>query len=170
MKKMQKLQPQLKAMREKYKDDPQRMNQEQMAMFRAHKVNPMGGCLPMLVQLPVFFALYTLLSNSIELFQAPFFGWIQDLSDKDPYYIFPVLMGLAMLGQQKMTPTAGMDPMQAKMMMFMPIIFTFIMLNLPSGLTLYIFLSTLLGILQQWVINREPSSTVVASPSSGGES
>lgn len=158
MKAMQKLQPQIKALKEKYKDDMQRFNQEQMALFKAHKVNPMSGCLPILVQIPVFFALYSVLSNSIELFHAPFFGWIHDLSAKDPFYIYPVLMGISMFVQQKMTPTAGMDPMQAKIMLFMPILFTFIMLNLPSGLTVYIFLSTLLGIAQQWVINREPAS------------
>jgi YidC/Oxa1 family membrane protein insertase len=155
MKAMQKLQPQIQALREKYKDDMGRFNQEQMALFKAHKVNPMGGCLPMLVQLPVFFALYTVLQNSIELFHAPFFGWILDLSAKDPLYILPILMGISMFFQQKMTPAAGLDPMQAKMMLAMPVIFTFIMLNLPSGLTLYIFLSTLMGILQQLLINRE---------------
>jgi YidC/Oxa1 family membrane protein insertase len=159
MKSMQKLQPQIQALREKYKDDMGRFNQEQMALFKSHKVNPMGGCLPMLVQLPVFFALYTVLQNSIELFHAPFFGWIHDLSDKDPLYILPILMGISMFFQQKMTPAAGLDPMQAKMMLAMPVIFTFIMLNLPSGLTLYIFLSTLMGILQQLLINREGNAT-----------
>lgn len=155
MKAMQKLQPQIAALKAKYKDDMPRFNQEQMALFKAHKVNPLGGCLPMLVQLPVFFALYAVLGSSIELFHAPFFGWVQDLSSKDPYYIFPVLMGISMFVQQKMTPMAGMDPMQQKMMMFMPIVFSFIMINLPSGLTIYIFLSTLLGIVQQMLINRE---------------
>ncbi len=155
MKAMQKLQPQIQALKEKHKDDMARFNQEQMALFKLHKVNPMGGCLPMLVQLPVFFALYTVLQNSIELFHAPFFGWIHDLSDKDPFYVLPVLMGISMFFQQKMTPAAGLDPMQAKMMLAMPVVFTFIMLNLPSGLTLYIFLSTLMGILQQLLNNRE---------------
>lgn len=163
MKEMQKIQPQLKALREKYKDDMQKFNQEQIALFKTHKVNPMGGCLPMLVQLPVFFALYTVLSNSIELFHAPFVWWIQDLSAKDPYYIVPVLMGLSMVVQQKMTPTAGMDPTQAKIMMLMPVVFTFVMLSLPSGLTVYIFLSTLLGIIQQWSINRDPSPKVAVA-------
>lgn len=158
MKSMQKLQPQIKALKEKYKDDMQKFNQEQMALFKTHKVNPMSGCLPILVQIPVFFALYSVLSNSTELFHAPFFGWIQDLSDKDPFYVYPILMGVSMFVQQKMTPTAGMDPMQAKIMLAMPIIFTFMMLYLPSGLTLYIFVSTLLGIAQQWVINREPAA------------
>ncbi len=159
MKAMQKLQPQIAALKEKYKEEPQRFNQEQMNLFRVNKVNPMGGCLPMLVQLPVFIALYAVLGNSIELFHAPFFGWIRDLSAKDPYYVFPVLMGISMFVQQKMTPTPGMDPMQAKMMLLMPVIFSFIMLNLPSGLTVYIFLSTVLGILQQVWMNKEKGAT-----------
>ena len=158
MRNMQKLQPQIAAIKEKYKDDVQRFNQEQMALFKTHNVNPLGGCLPMLVQMPVFFALYAVLGNSIELFHAPFFGWVHDLSAKDPLYIFPVLMGISMFVQQKMTPTAGMDPTQAKMMMLMPVIFSFIMISLPSGLTIYIFLSTLMGILQQVSMNRERKS------------
>ena len=166
MKAMQKLQPQIAALKERYKDDPQKFNVEQMALFKTHKVNPAGGCLPMLVQFPVFFALYAVLGNSIELFQAQFL-WIHDLSAKDPFYIFPVLSGIAMFAQQKLTPTAGMDPMQAKMMLLMPVIITFAVISLPSGLTLYIFLSTLLGILQQVIMNKEPGTKtvpVIASP------
>jgi len=159
MKAMQKLQPQIAALKLKYKDDMTKMNQEQMALFKTHKVNPMGGCLPMLVQLPVFIALYAVLGNSIELYHAPFFGWIQDLSSKDPYYVYPVLMGLAMLVQTKLTPQTMADPMQQKMMYLMPVVFTFIMLNLPSGLTLYIFLSTLLGIIQQYSIQQSKDKT-----------
>ncbi len=159
MKAMQKLQPQIAALKEKYKEEPQRFNQEQMALFKTNKVNPMGGCLPMLVQLPVFIALYAVLGNSIELFHAPFFGWIQDLSAKDPYFVFPVLMGISMLFQQRLTPTPGMDPMQAKMMYLMPVVFTFIMLNLPSGLTIYIFLSTVMGIAQQLWMNKDKKGT-----------
>ncbi|MBI1859288.1 MAG: membrane protein insertase YidC, partial [Deltaproteobacteria bacterium] len=155
MKAMQKLQPQIQALKIKYKEDQQRFNQEQMALFKAHGVNPAGGCLPMLVQLPVFIALYAVLQNSIELFHAPFFGWVRDLSAKDPFYIYPVLMGISMFLQQRMTPTPGMDPMQQKMMYIMPLVFSFMMLNLPAGLTMYIFLSTILGILQQWILNRE---------------
>lgn len=170
MKAMQKLQPQIQALKEKYKDaaDMQRFNQEQMALFKAHNVNPLGGCFPMLIQLPVFIALYQLLGNSIELFHAPFLGWVQDLSSKDPYYVYPVLMGIAMFVQQRMTPMAGMDPMQQKMMMLMPVIFSFMMVSLPSGLTLYIFVSTILGIVQQMLINREtkePSAQLVSAPS-----
>jgi YidC/Oxa1 family membrane protein insertase len=169
MRAMQKLQPQLTALKEKYKDDAQRFGQEQMALFKAHKVNPAGGCLPMLVQLPVFIALYAVLGNSIELFHAPFFGWIQDLSARDPFYIFPVLMGISMFLQQRMTPAAGMDPTQQKIMHLMPVVFSFIMFNLPSGLTIYIFLSTILGVLQQYINNREsvPATGLVTSPQGG---
>lgn len=159
MKAMQKLQPQIAALKEKYKEDPARMQKEQMALFKTHKVNPMGGCLPMLVQLPVFIALYAVLGNSIELFQAPFFGWIQDLSTKDPYYIYPVLMGVSMFMQQKLTPNVGMDPAQQKVMMFMPVLFSFMMINLPSGLTMYIFVSTLLGIIQQLMMKDKKAAS-----------
>jgi YidC/Oxa1 family membrane protein insertase len=159
MKAMQKLQPQIAALKEKYKEDPARMQKEQMALFKTHKVNPMGGCLPMLVQLPVFIALYAVLGNSIELFQAPFFGWIQDLSTKDPYYIYPVLMGVSMFIQQKLTPNVGMDPAQQKVMMFMPVLFSFMMINLPSGLTMYIFVSTLLGIIQQLMMKDKKAAS-----------
>jgi YidC/Oxa1 family membrane protein insertase len=162
MKEMQKLQPQIASIKEKYKDDPKKLNEEQMALFKAHKVNPAGGCLPMLVQLPVFIALYAVLGNSIELFHAPFFGWIQDLSTKDPLYIYPVLMGLSMFAQQKIAPSAGMDPAQQKIMLVMPVIFSFMMVKLPSGLTLYIFVSTVLGIVQQMALKDK--STVVPQP------
>lgn len=170
MREMQKLQPQIAALKEKYKSDAKKLNEEQMALFKAHKVNPMGGCLPMLVQLPVFIALYAVLANSIELFHAPFFGWIHDLSTKDPFYIYPALMGIAMFLQQKMTPSAGMDPAQQKIMLFMPIMFTFMMISLPAGLTLYIFLSTILGVLQQWSLMKNsprPAKIVATAPSSG---
>lgn len=167
MKAMQRVQPQLKLIQEKYKDDRTRLSQEQMALFKAHNVNPLGGCLPILVQLPVLFALYNVLGYSIELFQAPFFGWIQDLSAKDPWYVFPVLMGLAMLVQQRLMPTVGMDPMQVKMMYVMQVVFTFFMINLPSGLSIYMFVSTALGILQQWAINRHTSTTVAPRIPSG---
>jgi YidC/Oxa1 family membrane protein insertase len=168
MKAMQKLQPQIQALKEKYGDDREKFSREQMALFKTHKVNPAGGCLPMFVQLPVFIALYAVLGNSIDLFHAPFFGWIQDLSAKDPLYIFPVLMGVSMLLQQRITPNVGMDPMQAKMMYFMPIFFTFLMVNLPSGLTVYMFVSTLVGILQQYILSRErrnEAAAVVAASS-----
>ncbi len=161
MKAMQKLQPHIAALKEKHKDDRDKLNREQMALFKTHKVNPAAGCFPMLIQLPVFIALYQVLANSMELYHAPFFGWIHDLSAKDPYYIYPALMGIAMFAQQKMTPAAGMEPAQQKMMLFMPIIFTFLMVSLPSGLTLYIFVSTLLGIVQQVLTTRKNEPALV---------
>jgi YidC/Oxa1 family membrane protein insertase len=155
MKKLQNLQPQIKALQEKHKDNKERMNKEVMQFMRTHKVNPMGGCFPMLLQLPVFFALYKVLGNAVELYQAPFILWIQDLAIKDPYYVLPALMGLMMFFQQKLTPNPSMDPMQAKMLLYiMPVMITVFMLNLPSGLTLYIMFSSMLGILQQYFINK----------------
>ena len=133
---MQVLQPQLKAMRNKYKSDPQRFQREQMDLFKKHGVNPMGGCLPMIVQIPIFYALYLTLQYSVELQGAPFLLWINDLSKKDPYYVLPILMGISMLVQQKMTPTVG-DPRQAQIMMIMPVVFTFMFLEFPTGLVLY---------------------------------
>lgn len=154
MKAMQKIQPLLTSVREKYKEDPTRMHQETMAIMKQHKANPLGGCLPMLIQIPIFFALYTMIGSSIELYQAPFFLWIQDLSASDKFYVFPVLMGITMFIQQKMTPTA-IDPVQAKILAFLPLIFTFFMLQQPSGLTLYMFVSTLFGIVQQWYMLKD---------------
>jgi YidC/Oxa1 family membrane protein insertase len=158
-KKMQKLQPHIAAVRERFKDDPQAMNREMMGLWKEHKVNPVGGCLPMLLQLPIFFALYRVLGQSIELYQAPFFGWIHDLSLKDPYYVLPALMAICMFIQQKITPTT-MDPTQAKVMQFLPLIFAVMMVSLPSGLTLYIFINTLAGILLQQLFMRDRSKAV----------
>ncbi|MCK9364267.1 MAG: membrane protein insertase YidC [Syntrophales bacterium] len=154
MKEMQKLQPKMAELREKYKNDKARLSQESMALYKTHKVNPMGGCLPMVVQIPVFFGLYKALLYAIELRHAPFFWWIQDLSAKDPYYITPLIMGATMFMQQKMTPT-GADPMQAKIMMFMPIIFTFMFLNFPSGLVVYWLLNNVISIGQQMYTNKK---------------
>jgi YidC/Oxa1 family membrane protein insertase len=155
MKKMQELQPYLKGLQEKYKNDKEKLNKEMMQFMKTHKVNPMGGCLPMLLQLPVFIALYKVLGNAVELYKSPFIFWISDLSSKDPYYVLPILMGIMMFLQQKMTPNPTMDPTQAKMMLFfLPVIFTIFMLSLPSGLTLYIMFSTLLGIVQQYMMNK----------------
>jgi len=153
MKKMQVIQPIIAQIREKHKEDPMKMNQEVMAVMKENKANPMGGCLPMFLQLPIFFALYQVLGQSIELYQAPFIWWIQDLSLKDPYYILPVLMGITMYLQQKFTPTA-MDPTQAKVMMFLPVVFSLFMIALPSGLTLYIFISTLFAVVQQKILMK----------------
>jgi YidC/Oxa1 family membrane protein insertase len=153
MRQMQKLQPKMQAIREKFKDDKERLNREVMDLYRTHKINPLGGCWPMLLQIPVFFALYKALLNSIELRHAPFMFWIQDLSEKDPCYITPIIMGATMFLQQKMTPVAG-DPNQQKMMMFMPLIFTFMFLNFPSGLVLYWLVNNVLTIGQQFVSQR----------------
>ena len=154
MEEMKKLQPQLTALREKYKKDPQRMNQEMMKLYKEHKVNPLGGCLPMLLQLPFFVALYNVLSVSIELRQAPFLSfWIKDLSAHDPYYILPVLMGVSMVFTMKMTSTT-VDPQQQKIMMFMNIAFIFLFAWLPAGLLLYITLSNVLSIVQQLYVRK----------------
>lgn len=161
MKKMQNIQPLIKSLRERYKDDPQTLNKEMMTVMRENKVNPLGGCLPMLLQMPVFFALYQCLGQSIELYQAPFFGWIHDLSLKDPFYVLPILMGVSMYVQQKITPTT-MDPAQAKIMQFLPIVFSLMMVSLPSGLTLYIFVSTLFGIIQQQIFMKDKKSAASA--------
>ncbi|MDD5722280.1 MAG: membrane protein insertase YidC [Syntrophales bacterium] len=157
MKGMQKLQPQMKQLQEKYKDDKAKLQQETMALYKANKVNPMSGCLPMLIQLPVFFGLYKALLYSIELRHAPFVFWIQDLSAKDPYYITPVIMGATMFLQQKMSPAPGGNEMQAKMMMWMPVVFTFLFLNFPAGLVIYWLFNNLLSIGQQYYINRQSS-------------
>ena len=154
MEEMKAVQPQLTALREKYKKDPQRMNQEMMKLYKEHKVNPLGGCLPMLLQIPFFVALYNVLSVSIELRQAPFISfWIKDLSVHDPFYILPVLMGVSMILTMKMTATTP-DPSQAKIMMFMNVAFIFLFAWLPAGLLLYITLSNVLSIVQQLYVRR----------------
>ncbi len=154
MEEMKSLQPEMTALREKYKKDPQRMNQEIMKLYKEKKVNPMGGCLPMLMQIPFFIALYNVLSVSIELRQSPFISfWIKDLSVYDPFYILPVLMGLSMIVTMKMTSTTA-DPTQAKMFMLMNIMFIFLFAWLPAGLLLYITLSNLLSIVQQLYVRR----------------
>jgi YidC/Oxa1 family membrane protein insertase len=153
MKQMQALQPQLNALRSKYKSDPQRFQREQMELFRKYKVNPMGGCLPMVVQIPIFYALYLTIQYSVELQGAPFVLWIRDLSKADPYYVLPILMGASMLIQQMMTPTVG-DPRQAKVMLIMPVVFTFMFLQFPTGLVLYWLVNNLLSIAQQYLIDR----------------
>jgi YidC/Oxa1 family membrane protein insertase len=157
MKQLQKLQPRMQELKEKHKNDPQRMQQEMMGLYKKYKVNPLGGCLPMLLQIPVFFALYKVLLVAIELRDAPFMLWITDLSQKDPLYILPIVMGITMLIQQKMTPTAG-DPKQQKLMMFMPVIFTFLFLNFASGLVLYWLVNNLLSIGQQIYVNRKKTA------------
>lgn len=153
MKDMQKLQPMMAELKERFKNDRDSMNKAVMELYKTHKVNPMGGCLPMIVQIPVFFGLYRALMYSIELRHAPFYLWITDLSAKDPYYVTPVIMGVTMFIQQKMTPT-NMDPIQAKMMLALPVVFTFMFLNFPSGLVLYWLVNNVLTIAQQMYINK----------------
>ncbi|PKN52559.1 MAG: protein translocase component YidC [Deltaproteobacteria bacterium HGW-Deltaproteobacteria-13] len=154
MKEMQKIQPKIVALKDKYKDDQAKLGQATMALYKEHKVNPLSGCLPILIQIPVFIGLYNTLLYAIELRQSPFFWWIQDLSAKDPYYITPIIMGATQFIQQKMTPTVG-DPMQAKIMLIMPVVFTFIFLNFPAGLVIYWLLNNILSIGQQVYINKK---------------
>jgi YidC/Oxa1 family membrane protein insertase len=153
MKGMQKVQPYIKIIQERYKDDKAQLNKEMMRIYKEHKINPLGGCLPMILQIPVFISLYNVLLVSIDLRGAPFIFWIQDLSEKDPYYITPVLMGISMLIQQKMTPTTG-DPTQAKIMQFLPLVFTFMFLNFPTGLVIYWLVNNILSIGQQYYLNK----------------
>lgn len=159
MRKTQSLQPQMAAIRAKYKgvkelEKKQKMNEEIMELYRREGVSPFGGCLPMLAQLPILFAFYSLLSVSIELRGAPFVLWVQDLSRYDPYLVLPLLMGATMLVQQRMSPTSGANPAQARMMGMMPVIFTVMFLYVPSGLVLYWTTNNVLGIGQQVYINR----------------
>lgn len=153
MKEMQRIQPLINDLRERYKDDKEQLNIQMLKIMREHKVNPLGGCLPMVIQMPIYFALYRVFWGAIELRHAPFFLWIHDLSARDPYFITPVVLGGAMFLQQRMSPKPP-DPVQAQMMNIMPIMFTFFMAFLPSGLVLYILCNTLLTILQQWYVNR----------------
>lgn len=147
MKTMQKIQPQIKELREKHKEDPQKLNTEVMKLMKENNTNPLGGCLPLFFQFPVFFALYRVLGESAELYQAPFVFWVQDLSLKDPYFVLPILGGLTLFVQQKLTPM-NMPKAQQRILVFMPIVFSVFMLGLPSGLTLYIFVSGLFGLAQ----------------------
>ncbi len=166
MKAMQTIQPQLNALRSKFRSDPQRFQREQMELFRKHGVNPMGGCLPMVVQIPIFYALYLTLQYSVELQGAHFMFWITDLSKKDPYYVLPILMGISMLIQQKMTPTVG-DPRQAQIMLIMPVVFTFMFLEFPTGLVLYWLVNNCLSILQQYLIDRSAATAKLAEREAG---
>jgi len=167
MKGMQTLQPEMQKLREKFANDKQRLNQEMMAFYKENRVNPLGGCLPMVIQIPVFFALYKVLLGSIELRHAPFAFWINDLSAADTLFThlfglpftlgpLPLIMGFTMFLQQKMTPT-NMDPTQAKIMNMMPVVFTFLFLSFPSGLVIYWLVNNLLTILQQYLIRRQPN-------------
>lgn len=151
---MQLIQPELAKIKEKFKDEPQKMQKETMDLFKKAGANPLSGCLPLILQMPFFFAIYKVLYSSVELVGAPFYFWIHDLSIQDPFYVLPVLMGIAMLAQQKLTPQTSVDPTQQKIMLFMPVIFAFIMKSLPAGLVLYIFVSTVVGVAQQALVYK----------------
>jgi YidC/Oxa1 family membrane protein insertase len=153
MAKMRTIAPRIKSIQETYKDDREKLARQMMELYKREKINPLAGCLPIVVQIPVFLAFYWVLLESVEMRQAPFMGWIQDLSSMDPYFVLPILMGVAMFGQFKLNP-APPDPMQAKIFAFMPVIMTVMMAWFPAGLVLYWLTNTLLSIAQQWNINR----------------
>lgn len=155
---MRKLQPKLEGLRERFGDDKAQLSKATMELYRQEKVNPLGGCLPIVVQIPVFIALYWVLLESVQLRQAPFIGWIQDLSVADPYHVLPIIMGATMLIQQRLNP-APPDPMQAKVMMFLPVLFTALFWGFPAGLVLYWIVNNSLSILQQWYITHKYSAT-----------
>ncbi|MFC3283873.1 membrane protein insertase YidC [Litchfieldella rifensis] len=154
MARMRKLGPEMQRLKEQYGDDRQKMSQEMMKFYQKEKINPLGGCLPILVQMPVFIALYWMLLESVELRHAPFVFWIQDLSVKDPYFILPILMGASMFVQQLLNPTPP-DPMQAKIMKMLPVVFTFFFLWFPAGLVIYWVVNNVISIFQQWIITRQ---------------
>ncbi len=154
MAKMKKLQPRVEALKERYGDDRQKLNQAMLELYQKEKINPLGGCLPVLIPLPVFFALYWVLLESVELRHAPFIGWIQNLTAPDPYFVLPVLNGLAMIATQWLNPTTGMDPVQAKMMKAMPLMFAVMFAFFPAGLVLYWTVNGYASLIQQWIITR----------------
>lgn len=153
MAKMRALQPRIKNIQDRYKDDREQLAKQMMELYKREKINPLAGCLPILIQIPVFLAFYWVLLESVEMRQAPFFGWIQDLSSKDPFFILPAIMGAAMFAQFKLQP-APPDPVQAKMFAFMPLIMTVMMAWFPAGLVLYWITNTVLSVAQQWKINK----------------
>ncbi|MCW4455337.1 membrane protein insertase YidC [Flavobacterium sp. MXW15] len=153
--KMRKFQPRIAQLKERYGDDRQKFQTAMMELYKKEKINPMGGCLPILIQMPIFFALYWVLVESVELRQAPWFGWIQDLTARDPYFILPVINVAVMWATQKLTPAPGMDPMQQKMMQLMPLVFGVMMAFMPSGLVLYWVVNGGLGLLQQWWMTKK---------------
>ena len=156
MRKMAEFQPKMKALQDKHKDNKQALNLEMMQLMKGSGYNPMAGCLPMLIQMPIFFALYSVLYAAVELYRAPFAFWLHDLSAKDPYFITPVAMALVMFLQQRLTPPApGMDPAQRKMMMFMPLIFGGFMITTPSGLCVYMLVNSIVSVIQQQYLNKK---------------
>lgn len=155
---MKKLQPKLQELQKRYKGDAMRLNQETMKLYKESGTNPFGGCLPMILQIPVFWAFFTMLRNAYELHGAPWMGWIRDLSMKDPFYVLPLVMGGGMFLQQKLSGPVGGDPAQAKIMMLMPVVFTFMFLNFPSGLVLYWLTNSLVGIAVQYYLSQRDTS------------
>ena len=155
MAKMRLLQPKIKELRDRYGDDRQKVSKAMMELYKKEKVNPLGGCFPILLQMPIFIALYWSLMEAVELRHAPFMFWIQDLSVQDPYYILPILMGVSMFFIQKMSPATVQDPMQQKIMKFMPLVFTFFFLWFPAGLVLYWLMSNIVTLVQQTIIYRQ---------------
>lgn len=155
MQKMKELAPKMKEIKEKYSKDPARMNAATMDMYKKHGANPLGGCLPMLLQIPVFFAIYRVLLNAVELQGAPWILWITDLSRMDQYYVLPILMGASMFLQQRMTPNNFTDPLQEKIFKYLPVIFTFFFVTFPSGLVLYWFINNLFSVAQQFIVNQQ---------------
>jgi YidC/Oxa1 family membrane protein insertase len=153
MARMKEVQPRLLNLREQFKGDPQKLNRAMMDLYKQEKINPLGGCLPVVVQIPVFIALYWVLLSSVEMRNAPWILWIKDLSVPDPYYILPVIMAVSMFVQTKLNPTPP-DPLQAKIMMWMPIVFSVMFFFFPAGLVLYWVVNNILSIAQQWQINQ----------------
>src|SRR5690606_857052 len=153
MARMREMQPRLQALKERFGSDRQALSKATMELYRKEKINPLGGCLPLVIQIPVFIAFYYVIIESVQLRQAPFIFWIHDLSVKDPYYILPILMGLSMLVQQILTPTSP-DPTQQKMMWILPIVFTVFFLSFPAGLVLYWFVNNVVQVLQQWYVMK----------------
>ena len=154
MQKLKELAPKMKEIQEKYKGDSQKSSMHMMELYKKHGANPMGGCLPMILQIPVFFAIYRVLLNAIELKGSQWILWIDDLAAMDPYYVLPILMGITMFVQQKITPNTIQDEMQKKMFQYLPIIFTFFFLWFPAGLTLYWFINNLFTVSHQYYVNK----------------
>jgi YidC/Oxa1 family membrane protein insertase len=155
MQKIKDIAPRIKEVQEKYKGDPARMNAAVMEMYKKHGANPLGGCLPLLLQIPIFFAIYRVLLNAVELQGAPWILWVNDLSRMDPYFILPILMGATMYYQQKITPSNFTDPLQEKIFKYLPVIFTFFFFTFPAGLVLYWFVNNLFSIAQQYIVNKQ---------------
>ena len=166
MAKMRAIAPRLKAIQERYKDNKAEQGRATMELYKREKVNPIAGCVPMLIQMPFFLAFYWVLLESVEMRQASFMFWLTDLSSRDPYFILPLIMGVAMLFQQKLNPPPA-DPMQAKVMQIMPVMFSAMFAFFPSGLVLYWVTNTLLSILQQWSINKKYGMNIDVPGASG---